>query len=435
VRIAYVIPAYPPAPAQPFVVNEMIEVQEAGHEIVLLPLYATRSWPVTHGTYARLRPVEVLPAALVDVRDLGLALWTFVRHPLRVLSTLFTLHRAAGRNPYAHARLLVVAPKALAAAWRLRRSNVARIHAHFANQTADCAAIAGTVSGIPFSFTAHAYDIYSRAPRHRNETLGWKLARAVQVFTVNDYAAGLLREFLPAGVRDRVQTVYVGIPMHLFCVEPMPPRDGTLRLLSVARFAETKGLETLIDACGLLRDRGVAFELRLYGDGPLRDRLAARIAERELGDHVHLERPIPQEAVAAEMRACHVFVLPCRRDRSGDMDGIPTVFIEAMATGRPVVSCPVSGIPELVRDGETGLLVPADDPVALAAALARLADDAALTATLGRQARALVERQHDQQTNARRLLALMARVSSPGPTAGPEVPTRELASSRHRQRG
>lgn len=411
-RIAYVIPAYPPAPAQPFIVNEMIEVQEAGHEIVLLPLYARRSWRVTHATYARLRPVLVLPAALVDVTSLGLALWTLLRHPLRVFVTLFGLHRAAGLNPYAHVRLVAVTPKALAAAWRLRRAAVDRIHAHFANQTADCAAIAGSVSGIPFSFTAHAYDIYSRAPRHRNDTLGWKLAHAVQVFTVNDYAGGLLRAALPAGAADRVQTVYVGIPMHLFRSEPAPPRAGTLRLLSVARFAETKGLETLIDAAALLRDRGVAFDLRIYGDGPLRDALAGRIARLALADRVHLEDPIPQEAVAAEMRAAHVLVLPCRRDRFGDMDGIPTVFMEAMATGRPVVSCPVSGIPELVRDGETGLLVPSDDPTALATALERLARDSALTEALGRQARALVERQHDQRTNARRLLALMTR--SPG---------------------
>jgi glycosyltransferase involved in cell wall biosynthesis len=108
------------------------------------------------------------------------------------------------------------------------------------------------------------------------------------------------------------------------------------------------------------------------------------------------------------MRACHLFVMPCRQDRVGDMDGIPTVFMEAMATGRPVVSCPVSGVPELVRDGETGLLVPSDDPRALADAIARLARDDELRARLGRQGRALAERQHDQRVNARRLIELMS---------------------------
>jgi glycosyltransferase involved in cell wall biosynthesis len=104
------------------------------------------------------------------------------------------------------------------------------------------------------------------------------------------------------------------------------------------------------------------------------------------------------------MRACHAFVLPCRKDRNGDMDGIPTVFMEVMASGRPVVSCAVSGIPELVRHDETGILVPPDDPEALASALQRLAVDGELRTRLGRQGRALVERQHDQHHNARRVV-------------------------------
>jgi glycosyltransferase involved in cell wall biosynthesis len=107
------------------------------------------------------------------------------------------------------------------------------------------------------------------------------------------------------------------------------------------------------------------------------------------------------------MVACHAFVMPCRRDRSGDMDGIPTVFMEAMATGRPVISCAVSGVPELVRDGDTGILVPSDDAPALADAIARLAADDALRVRLGGAARALVERQHDQRRTAARFLALM----------------------------
>ena len=225
---------------------------------------------------------------------------------------------------------------------------------------------------------------------------------------MSDFAADLLRAKLPPGERGRVHTVHVGIPMELFHAEPARPREGALRLLSVCRWVDTKGLDTLVDACALLRDRGVAFHLQLLGDGPLREALTAQVTRLALGAHVTLGQPVAQETVAEELRACHVFVLPCRRDRTGDMDGIPTVFMEAMATGRPVVSCPVSGVPELVRDGETGLLAPSDDPVAFADAVARLARDEALGATLGRQGRALVERQHDAHLNARRLLALVA---------------------------
>jgi hypothetical protein len=117
-----------------------------------------------HGTYAALRPAHVLPAPLVDPSSLLLALWTCLTRPLRVLATLAGLHRAAGANVWAHLKLLAVTPKALAAAWRLRRLGVEHLHAHFANQTADCAAIAASVAGVPFSFTAHAYDIYQSSP-------------------------------------------------------------------------------------------------------------------------------------------------------------------------------------------------------------------------------------------------------------------------------
>ncbi|HJQ82995.1 MAG TPA: glycosyltransferase, partial [Candidatus Binatia bacterium] len=342
-----------------------------------------------------------------------------------VLATLAGLHRAAGRNLWAHARLLAIAPKALAAAAWLRRAGIDRVHAHFASQTADCAALAGCVAGIPFSFTAHAYDVYSQAPRMRNVTLAWKLRHAAQAFAVSAFAADRMRALLPAGDRGRVHVAYVGIPMDLFRAEP-PPADGPIRLLCVARFQEKKGIDTLVQACALLRERGVPFSLRLHGDGPLRDTIAAEIGRLRLAGTVVLGDAIPQEEVAEAMRACHVFVLPCRQDRTGDMDGIPTVFMEAMATGRPVVSCPVSGIPELVRDGETGLLVPSNDPAALADAIARLAGDEALRLRLGRQGRTLVERQHDQRLNARRLLDLMR--GGPAPASTPLAPAASVAS-------
>jgi glycosyltransferase involved in cell wall biosynthesis len=425
-RIAYVIPAYPPLPSQPFVVNEMIAMQDAGHSVVILPLYAGGDATLRHGTFTRLRPAAVLPAPLCDWRTAGLACWVLLRHPARSLRALLGLHRAAGRSLASHARLLAVTPKALAAAWRLRRLGVERLHAHFANQTADCAAIAASVAGLPFSFTAHAYDIYSTAPRLRNATLDWKLRHAARVFAVSNFARDLLRARLPAPDRDRVSTAYVGIPTALFRPEPPPPDGDGLQLLCVARFQEKKGIDTLVDACALLRDRGLPFRLQLVGDGPLRAELETQVARLGLSGHVALPGPMPQEEVARAMNACHLVVMPCRRDRTGDMDGIPTVFMEALATGRPVVSCAVSGVPELVRDGETGLLVPPDDPGALADAVARLAADPALRARLGAQGRALVERQHDQDRNARRVVQLLA---------GEPAPAAETAATRHARQG
>ncbi len=407
-RVAYVIPAYPPLASQPFVVNEMIEVQNAGNEVVVLPLYAGKSGRTPHGTFARLHPTEVLfPATISGALLLG-ALATFLRQPIVTLRTLAGALRHAWVSPIAVLRFASIVPRALAAAPALRRLGVDRIHAHFATLTADCAAVTSALSGIPFSFTAHAYDIYSQEPRVRNETLRWKLKHASQVFTVNCFARDMLRKQLPAEKHAAVRTAYVGIPVDLFDARPALDRGTCLQLLCVARLCEKKGLDTLVEACGVLRDRGLAFVLRIFGGGPLLEELAAQIVRLDLVESVLLRGSITQEDVAREMAACHAFVMPCRRDRMGDMDGIPTVFMEAMATGRPVVSCAVSGVPELVHDGETGLLVRTNDPVALADAIERLAADDQLRVRLGKGARALVEEQHDQRRTAARFLAALS---------------------------
>jgi len=403
-KIAYVVPT---PSLYTFVANEIIEVVKAGHTVVIVPLHSGEPARVRHKTFERLLRVETWPAALINLEVLLLAMAMLMKHPVRALLSLFGLHLSAGFNVWAHASLLMIAPKALATGWRLSGSNVDRIHAHFASHTATCAAIGGYLSGIPFSFTAHAYDIYHRSYRHRNDTLDWKLRHAAQIFTVSRYAASRLLARWPS-IADRVHTVYVGIPLGLFEEAAVLPLDGRLRLLCVANFQEKKGLETLIQACAILRERCFPFRLKIRGEGPLRRKLADRISQLRLSAYVDLGRPVPQEEVARLMRECHIFVMPSQADRHGDMDGVPTVFMEAMATGRPVISCPISGIPELVRDGETGLLVPPENPTALAEAIIRLASDEALRGKLGRQARALVEEQHDQEFTTRRLVHLMS---------------------------
>jgi colanic acid/amylovoran biosynthesis glycosyltransferase len=409
-RIAYIVPT---STLSTFIYNEMIEVLGAGHELVVVPLHSTRESKVALRTCDGLKPDKTLPASLCNATIICLSLYMLFTHPVRVLLTLFSLHWAAGLNPFVHAGVLAVTPKALAAAWWLSRLRVDRIHAHFASHTATCAGIASTVSRIPFSFTAHAYDIFCTSITLHNGTLNWKLRHAIQVFTISEYGKKLLRARLPAPDRNRVHRVYVGIPMDLFQEQAPPPIKSEFRLLCIAYFDRKKGLDTLLDACALLKCQSFPFHLHLYGQGPLREDLVTQIARLDLEQHVTLGVPIQQEEVARQLAACHVFVMPCRKDpKTGNIDGIPTVFMEAMATGRPVISCPLSGIPELVRHCETGLLVEPDNPAALAEAVTRLFKENPLRIYLGRQASSLARKQHDQRTNTRLLLDLMTNVGS-----------------------
>jgi colanic acid/amylovoran biosynthesis glycosyltransferase len=405
-RIAYIVPT---SSLFTFIYNEMIEVQEAGHDLIVVPLRTGHSSNVLLRFEERLKPNSVLTPKLFNVTIMCLAFYMFLTHPLRVLRTLLSLHRAAGFNFFVHASVFLVTPKALACTWWLRRLRVDRIHAHFASHTATCAGIVGSLTGIPFSFTAHAYDIYCTSMRLRNGTLGWKLRHAIQVFAISEHGRNLLRSRVPAIDRGRIHTVYVGIPLGLFKEHmPLAVKDE-LRLLCIASFDRKKGHDTLLDACALLQSRSVPFHLSLYGEGPLREALVDQIERLNLKERVKLGHAISQEEVANELAACHVFVMPCRKDpKTGNIDGIPTVFMEAMATGRPVISCPLAGIPELVRHGETGLLVNPDDPAAVAEAIIRLALDDPLRVDLGKKARALAIKQHDQRRNSRQLLDLMA---------------------------
>jgi glycosyltransferase involved in cell wall biosynthesis len=176
----------------------------------------------------------------------------------------------------------------------------------------------------------------------------------------------------------------------------------------VAQLWERKGLEDLVRACRVLADRGIAASCRIVGEGPLRGRLEQLIAALDLSDRVVLTGALRHPEVVALLGQARAFVLPCVVAPDGDRDGIPNVILEAMASGLPVISTPVSGIPEVVRDGETGFLVPEHDPTAVADAAARLIADPELASRLGAAGRAFVREEFDLDRNVERLLSRFA---------------------------
>src|SRR5262249_1973240 len=154
--------------------------------------------------------------------------------------------------------------------------------------------------------------------------------------------------------------------MDRFVKEPGPARDRPIQIVSVGRLLEKKGLCYLVDACKVLADRGQPFQCRIAGDGPLGDELRARIEHHGLSDQVCLLGPLEQSQIINLYQNSDIFVLPCVVASSGDRDGVPVVLMEAMACKLPVVTTPIAGIPELVRDRESGLLVAERDVAGLA---------------------------------------------------------------------
>jgi glycosyltransferase involved in cell wall biosynthesis len=268
----------------------------------------------------------------------------------------------------------------------LRREPVTHLHAHFATGPTQVAMLTHELLGIPYSFTAHARDIFCDTPP---ALLRAEMERARAVVTVSEYN----RRYLQSRSRrlnGKVHCVACGLDLSEFPFRA-PRATSPPSILAVARLVEKKGLGDLLEAADLLRREGHSFRVEIIGEGPLRSVLDARIAQAGLEDRVTLHGAQPHEVVRAAYERAAIFVLPCVVAEDGDRDGIPVVLLEAMACGVPVVSTSVVGIPELIHSGREGLIVPPNEPRELADALARLLVDVPLRERLARAARARIE--------------------------------------------
>lgn len=253
---------------------------------------------------------------------------------------------------------------------RLEKTGITRVHAHFAGMASRTAYWIRKFFGIPYSFTAHANDIF--APRDFKIGLGELMHDAEAIVAVSDFGADFLRRNFP-GDTEKVHRIYNGIDLSAFV--PATFDSAISSIVSVGRLIEKKGFADLIAACGVLHREGRNFTCDIVGEGPLDEALRAQIVDLGLTAQVRLIGPETQGQIARRLAAATVFALPCTTEKGGGMDNLPTVIMEAMAAGLPVISTPVAGVPEMVTDGETGQLVPAGDIAALSAALRSYLDD------------------------------------------------------------
>src|SRR5437773_1464929 len=279
-------------------------------------------------------------------------------------------------------------------------SDVDHVHVHFANRAAHTALFLKEISGIPFSITAHGQDFMKDLGS--DDLLREICAAAEFVAAETDYSLELLRQRCPDSAA-KIYRVYNGIDLARFPARhdettrlAGPSRTGLApyhvpRIISVGRLVAFKGFEHLIDACAELARRGFDFVCDIIGDGPLRDRLGAKIDMLNLSSRFNLLGSLSQRAVLEKIQAADIFALASVIDAQGASDVFPTVILEAMASALPVVSSRLAGIPELVMHGQTGILVAPGDTTALTQALEQLLRDAELRLRYGRAGRARIE--------------------------------------------
>lgn len=289
----------------------------------------------------------------------------------------------------------------------LDADDVSHIHAHFCHGSTTVAWLASIITGLPFSFTAHAKDIYCGSLNPAG-LLRRKMRAAHFVVTCTDTNREHLLNIEPTA---NVRCIYHGLNAEfadlLLDGSLAPTKTNRLRALGVGRLVPKKGFDVLVEACAILKRRGFHFETAIVGEhGEHEPALRNQIAAHGLTDHVRLIGPMEQSRLYTEYQRADIFCLPCRVLDNGDRDGLPNVLMEAMACGLPVITTPVSGIPEIIKDGQNGALVPPDDAEALANAIQRISSDRMLARNLGRAGRLTVLERFDGDKTAMQLAAL-----------------------------
>jgi glycosyltransferase involved in cell wall biosynthesis len=382
-RIGYVLKRYPRL-SETFIVTEILAHEAAGMELEIFSLRNPTEGRF-HAELARVRaPVTYLARERIRAIELWDALATAARSFPRFKELI-------GEPPDASVNEFL---QAIELATAVNERGIDHLHAHFATSATTVARLAAALAGVPYSFTAHAKDIFHEDVA--DEDLRRKLRDAAFVVTVSRFnAAHLAERFGPDAAR--VRTIYNGLDLR--CFPFTAPADGPPVILGVGRLVEKKGFVDLVEACAILAERGAEFRCRIIGAGDLEEALSERIRARGLADRVEMLGPRPRDEVVAEIRRASVLAAPCIIGSDGNRDGLPTVLLEAMALGTPCISTDVTGIPEAIEDGCTGLLTPQHDPHALADRIARVLDDRALARALATNARRLVERTFDIERN------------------------------------
>ena len=382
-----------PSLSETFIYDQFRSLRAAGLKFDIVSNHKPREEQV----HPRMR--DILPevgylcdAGLSEI--LAAHLHALAKHPLRYL-------RALIRAPFNKDSLLITLSHITGAVILLRRFShypELHLHAHFTYGAASVAMWANRLAGAPYSLTLHGSDLIFDNPPGLKE----KLVGAEALVSISQYNADFLKENFPCIKPQKLAIIPMGIP-PLESVPPRPPRGQILRLLTVGRLSDQKAQHILVDACALLFSRGIKFHCDIVGDGEKRTFLETRIRELAIEADVNLLGPRFHHEVLALYAKTDLFVL------CSIAEGQPIVLMEAMRAGVPLVTSAIAAIPELVQDA--GMLVPPNDPKALADAIQRFADHLVDTERMTARGREIISSQYDLKTNNRRFKAFLEALS------------------------
>lgn len=407
-RVAYLVSWFP-AVTETFILNEVRELERLGMRIDVYPLLGRHGYVNHPGTEALVARAHY--RRLFAWATLAAQVYWLLRAPRAYLAAWWMAIIGNLRSPGFLARAFFVVPKAALFAREMQARGIEHVHAHWATHPTLAAMVIQRLTGLTYSFTCHAHDIYVDRTMLRE-----KLEAATFVVTISEFNRQLLGQWYGDAVREKVAVVRCGTDPKLFRPRARGVKLPALpRLVCVASLRPYKGHSFLIEACRKLKERGRPFRLMLVGDGVERQRIERQITEAGLSEEVKLLGSRPHNEVAELVAQADVVVQPSIVASTGQMEGIPVSLMEALASEAPVVATRISAIPELIEHERTGLLVPEQDAGALADAVERMLVDRPFATRLGREGRRHVLAHYTLKGNVRSLSELFLELRVPGP--------------------
>ncbi len=374
-KIAYIVGTFP-TPSEQFIEREVAAMGEMGAEVTVHPIACGEGAVCPFCVLGRHVWLAMLPRT-----------WRAVRQ--------FPLGRLATLSPTAWREFPGGIDRAVRLAAEFEERGIEHVHAHFATKPAAVGLMVAAMTGLPFTMSAHARDVFVDG-----SALGHKVAAAGRVAVCNRAARDALEESIPRELHDRIRVIRHGIDPSRYPFQPDRLAHSPVRLLAAGRFVEKKGFDVLIEAMALLN----GYVCELAGAGPLERRLRRQVERLGVGEQVRFAGWLSPEVLRKRMAESDVLVLPSRVASDGDRDGVPNVLLEAAAVGLPIVACDAGGIGEFVHNAETGRLVPPDDPERLAGAVRSAMSTPDTTREFVESARAKVEKEYDLRENVRQLM-------------------------------
>ncbi len=405
--VAVVMSRFPKL-TETFVVNEILGLRRQGARVEILPLLPRPGGPVQ--PLARPLVEEARYGPLLGRAPLRALAGRVARQPRALAGIVGRLVAETWRHPTTLVKDLILLPRVCVMADEMGRLGVGHVHAHFLTHGGFAAWAVGRLTGLPWSVVAHGSDVH-----RRQAMMATKVAEASFVAAVSAFNRRVILDVChrsgpgPAegGWADRVLVARCGVDLDRLTPRDGPPPGGDQLVVCVGTLHEVKGQCHLLAALASLRRRGRPVTAVLAGDGPDRRRLEELARELGLADQVTFTGAVTHDRVIELYRRAAVAVTPSVVSSDGRREGIPTVLLEAMACGVPVVASDLTGIPELVEDRVTGLLTPPGDPEAIARAIETLVDDPGLAADLVTRAAARVRADYDLAATSARLAGLL----------------------------